>query len=315
MSRTDPPASTSVETRAAPLTPEPPQWIRQWVGAYETTTRPLADAEGTLAVARGDSHSALRVNIDDVDSLSDGQLEAAVRAAYVEIRQELARAGRHPIRLWNFVPGIQSRAATVPERYRIFNVGRFRAFESWFGSGQASFGSPPASSAVGSVGRDLAIYCLAAPEPGRHVENPRQTPAYRYSSRYGPLPPSFARATATPAPDGHEHLLVAGTASIVGEETIHQGDLAAQTHETLRNMAAIVRTSCGARDADPETTVEWLDRFRSVRVHLLDGRDVSCVAPLVESRFRQVRHVEFCEADLCRRDLLIEIEGVASLHE
>ena len=315
MNATDPPASTSVEARAAPLEPEPPVWFRRWIKVREAISRPLAHAEGTLAMELGNSHSGLRADIDNVDDMSDGRLAAAVETAYSEIRQELARARRHPIRFWNFVPGIRARADTVPERYMIFNVGRFRAFESWFGPGQASAGSLPASSAVGVVGRHLTIHCLAAPAPGRHVENPRQTPAYRYSERYGPLPPSFSRATATAAPDGRTHLLVAGTASVVGEETAHQGEVEAHTLETLQNLAGVLRTGCGPRDADPESATEWLDRFRSVRVHLPDGRDVSRVAPLIESHFRRASQVEFCEADLCRRDLLIEIEGVASLDD
>ena len=215
-------------------------------------------------------------------------------------------AGRHPIRFWNCAPGIEARAATVPERYMIFNVGRFRAFESWFGPGQASFGSLPASTAVGAVGRQLVISCLAAPAPSRHVENPRQTPAYRYSPRYGPLhrrsrgPLRRPRRMATsicwwPAPRA-SWVRRPSTGVTRGTDTRD-----APEHGSDHG------TSRGARDADPETAVEWLDRFRSVRVHLLYGREVSRVAPLVESRFRQARHVEFYEADLCRRDLLIEI--------
>ena len=201
--------SESVEARAAALEPDPPEWFRQWIRVREATSRPLAQAGGTLAVARGDGYSGVRADIDSVEEMSDGQLGAAVEAAYTGIRQELACAGRHPIRVWNFVPGIQAPADVVPERYMIFNVGRFH----------------------------------------------------------------------------------------------------------LAHLAPVVRTGCGPRDADPGWTAEWLDRFRSVRVCLPAGRDVSRVAWLIESRFRRARQVEYCEADLCRRELLIEIEGVASLHD
>ena len=41
------------------------------------------------------------------------------------------------------------------------------------------------------------------------MENPRQTPSYRYSERYGPSPPCFARATlAALSPDDEEYLTV-----------------------------------------------------------------------------------------------------------
>ncbi|MEI4872760.1 hypothetical protein Q8G47_28955, partial [Klebsiella pneumoniae] len=35
-------------------------------------------------------------------------------------------------------------------------------------------------------------------------------------------------------------LFISGTASIVGHETVHLGDVRAQTHETLRNLAAVI---------------------------------------------------------------------------
>jgi len=287
--------------------------VRGWVGTARAETRTTADGLGAFTRRHGRLYSVLRIAIDDIAQLDDHEVEEAVRSAYGEFQRELACARRHPIRFWNFIPGIQTPATTAPERYMVFNRGRFRAFESWFGPGPASFPFLPAASSVGTVGPALVVHCLAAPDPGRHVENPRQTPAYRYSPRYGPVPPSFARATVTPAPDGGYRVLVAGTASVLGEETAHQNGLDAQTAETLRNMASILHASLGPLHAGGDDPLDGLDRFQSLRVHLLNGGDVHQIAPVVASRFPNAVDIEFCQAEICRRDLLIEVEGVATL--
>ena len=53
-----------------------------------------------------------------------------------------------------------------------------------------------AATGIGTLSPGVDVAFLAA-KPGRavHLENPRQTPAYKYPSQYGPKSPSFARAT------------------------------------------------------------------------------------------------------------------------
>jgi len=307
------PAVSSSASGAPPLTPDAPRWVNDWVGASRIVTRPAVTGPGTLTLRHGWRYSTLRFDIDGIDQLAEAQLEDAVRSAYSEIGRELSLRRRHPIRFWNFLPGIQAPAVTAPERYMLFNRGRLRGFESWFVEGQALYSSFPAASSIGTGGSALIIHCLAAPDPGWHVENPRQTPAYRYSARYGPVPPSFARATVASAPDGGDRALVAGTASVLGEETAHHDDLEAQTAETVRNMASIVRTSLGPVHGLDGSLDDCLDRFENLRVHLARAEDMSRVSPVLESRFRNVADIEFCQAELCRSDLLVEVEGVATL--
>ena len=43
--------------------------------------------------------------------------------------------------------------------------------------------------------RDRSGHQTQNSAPGVAIENPRQTPSYHYSRRYGPRPPCFARAT------------------------------------------------------------------------------------------------------------------------
>jgi chorismate lyase/3-hydroxybenzoate synthase len=252
--------------------------------------------------------SRLTIGISDVPDLSDARFESLVTAAYEVLASELARQRRYPVRFWNFIPGIRAAMPSAPERYIVFNAGRFHAFEAWFGG--AFRRAVPTASAVGIRGRVLFIHCLAADNPGRAVENPRQRPAYMYSARYGPLPPSFARATVV-GPTHSARVLVGGTASVRGEDTVHTGDIGRQTRETLDNLAALVAAACGAQLEEGRVSWEWLSRFRSLRVHVLRPDDGRYAEEAIRSHFPRLESLELVHAELCRGDLLLEIEGVA----
>ena len=59
-------------------------------------------------------------------------------------------------------------------------------------------------------------------------------PSYRYSRRFGPRPPCFARATVLHlgAAGDAPLVLVGGTASIRGEDSVHVGNVRGQVLET-----------------------------------------------------------------------------------
>ena len=240
----------------------------------------------------GEGFSLASVTIPDARSLGRAELHEATAQAYRRLEAELRFLGTvHPVRLWNHIPGIHDPMGDGLDRYMVFNAGRYEALSAWFG-GKETFDTRVASaSGVGHQGRDLVIHCLASDRPGRAVDNPRQVAPYRYSSKYGPLPPCFARATATAS-----LILVGGTASIVGETSVHLGDLARQTAETLTNLAVFVP----------------LDRYRDVRVYYPDPERLEELRGLLKDAFPGAGRIEWVRADLCRAELLVEIEGVAA---
>ena len=79
------------------------------------------------------------------------------------------------------------------DRYMVFNAGRFDGYAQWLCASDGFGRLLPTASAVGVISDDLVIYCLASDTRGTPVENPRQKPAYKYSQRYGPMPPCFSR--------------------------------------------------------------------------------------------------------------------------
>jgi chorismate lyase / 3-hydroxybenzoate synthase len=236
--------------------------------------------------------------------------------AYQSVFEELeASEPSHPVRFWAFIPGIHDDLGAGLDRYMAFNAGRYGAFALHFGRSALLGRSVPTASAVGVGGDRFVLHALAASEPGVPVENPRQVSAYHYSRRFGPMPPCFARATLLTTDSDEPLLIVGGTASIVGEESRHLGDLPAQTRETFRNLGSVIASSVGhslaegAADADVATL---LADFHDLRVYYTREDDRAAIAASVRATFQPSCRVELLPASLCRPELLIEIEGLAT---
>ena len=163
-------------------------------------------------------------------------------------------------------------------RYMVFNAGRFSAYLEWYGE-TASFEQTVATATgIGHASDDLVVHVLAGRMRGLHVENPRQRQAYCYTPRHGPLPPCFARATVAYGEKGMEPLiLVGGTASVRGEDSVHHDDVGAQVEETLDNIEAVLEAAWRRLEAPPATAISADDIHRSGSSEGGDERAAHCV--------------------------------------
>lgn len=263
--------------------------------------------EGRVVYGQRFTHAVVRVR--DADTLADLELQHATTEAYRLIHRALDDGpARHAVRFWNFIPGIVDAAATDGlDRYMVFNAGRFAGFSDWYHAADRESLAPHIATAtgVGHGGPDLIVHCLADRYPGGPVENPRQRAAYRYSTAYGPMPPCFARATVVAHDDQcgeTRRVLIGGTSSIVGEESVHVGDLVGQTRETLDNIDALLHAA-GA---------PGLPALHDVRVYHVQADHGPAILQQVNKRLPHlVGRIEMVHAPLCRPDLGVEIEGMA----
>jgi chorismate lyase / 3-hydroxybenzoate synthase len=263
-------------------------------------------AGGVEHMSSGDL-SLLTTIVRDAGLLDTSALENGVRQAYLAIGEALCALNRSAIRLWNYLPDPNGQMAPGLDRYMVFNAGRHHGYAHWTMPTGTPLSSLPTASAVGVESRDLVVQCLASTSPGHSIENPRQRPAWTYSARYGPKPPSFARATMARVAS-RQRLLIAGTASIVGEDSMHVGDLAGQLGETFTNLASVIHAAAGAHDR----TGDDLSRLTDVRVYVARPQDSSAIEAAVRARCPGAWR-ELVIARLCRPELLVEIEGIADL--
>lgn len=287
---------------APPLRPDLPRWVTQAL----SPARSHSPVDGVTVVS-SDELTVLSTCVEDVGRLNVPELREAAALAYVRIGAALGRTGLIPLRIWNYLPDPSQELAPGLDRYMVFNEGRNSGYRRWPGTAGETAALPTAS-AVGSQSGDLVVHCLASPEPGRAIENPRQTSSWRYSQRYGPTPPRFSRATVATIAN-RPVILIGGTASILGEDTVHVGDVDRQTQETVRNLAAVIAAACGEDDQD-----DVLDRLQHLRVYVTEAHTAETVRAVLASRCPHVPDIEFATTPLCRPELLVEIEGVAALN-
>ena len=262
-----------------------------------TSAQPVvrADADGLAAARNSD------ILFGCLPMELDCRLDTASHVAYSRIFDFIDREGYgHLLRVWNYVPHINADDAGL-ERYARFNLGRHEAFSA---KGRIIGTDTPAASALGSRGTQLTVYFLAAKQPGQLVENPRQTSAFNYPAQYGPRSPTFARAMLMQSA-GEPQLFVSGTSSIVGHATVHAGNAPAQAQETVANLLTVIAQAQRAGFDASSAQAHLL-----LKAYLRRPADLAMARGCLTKAFGAATTIAYLQADVCRADLLLEVEAV-----
>jgi enamine deaminase RidA (YjgF/YER057c/UK114 family) len=241
-------------------------------------------------------------------------------SAFQNLEQQLSVAGvdfDQVVRTWIYVNQITAGANGI-QRYQEMNRARTDFFRQiQFGRRHRGVRAPekiyPASTGIGTSGTQITMSCLALDSHRPDVfilplENPQQTPACTYHARYSPQSPKFARAMAVV--QGHfVATLVSGTASIVDAKTVHAGDIVRQTEQTLDNIERLIALENFAQHGMPGCGATLRDMAK-LRVYVKQMEDYERCRAVVEARLANVPAL-YLQADVCRPDLLVEIEAVA----
>lgn len=244
--------------------------------------------EGPLQCAYG---STLLFGCLTPDPTSDEDLALSTEKAYGHVFKQIDQSGYgHLLRIWHYFPRI-TEGQPGSERYRDFNSGRYRAFSAYRKDVRAA----PAASALGTSDGPLVIYFLASTSPGLPLENQRQVSAYNYPKRYGPFSPIFSRAM-----HGGGQLFISGTASIVGHTSMYDGSVVEQTHETIANVKAVLSNA---------TSGTLPSGGLQLKAYLRYPEHLAFVRNALANAFGEKTPIAFFQAQICRRELLLEIEG------
>lgn len=280
----------------------------------------VLDAWITAGVVEERLHGCVRYATDgvwlhgvaEVDDRAGGGtqgLQAASQRAYADLFEVLAsHSCPHLLRLWNYLADINLET-DGSERYRQFNTGRQQAF---IDARRSAFEGSPAACALGTRAGPLQVYFLAGRQAPLAIENPRQTSAYRYPHAYGPRSPTFSRAALVDVGGGRQALFISGTASIVGHATMHVGDVRKQTEESLLNIATVRQV------AADRAGVAFAADSLIYTVYVRDPANLVVVREVFERAVgadsTAAREAIYLQADICRADLLVEIEAHGFVH-
>jgi enamine deaminase RidA (YjgF/YER057c/UK114 family) len=245
--------------------------------------------------------------------------------ALAQLANRLGSAGAtfHDVpRVWLYQGGItateKDEAGQEVERYRELNRARTDFFDEQQAMGCMVVSSDgkvcyPASTGIGMAGGGLTISCLALQTERDDVrlvplENPRQTSAFDYSRRFSVKSPKFSRAMAIVIGD-YVTTWVSGTASILDSESVHLGDVEKQTEQTLDNIERLISSENFERHGLSAQGAQLSD-LAKVRVYVKRPEDYEICRKVCHRRLGAVPII-YAQADVCRSDLLVEIEGVA----
>jgi enamine deaminase RidA (YjgF/YER057c/UK114 family) len=239
---------------------------------------------------------------------------------FYRLRALLHEAGgsfEHVVRTWLYLGGITEPEANT-SRYQELNRARTDFYRDiQFGRSLPRMNGVhttyPASTGIGMHGTDLAMSCIAFKTDREDVfllplENPQQTSAYAYDRKYSIQSPKFSRGMALVAGD-YVTTWISGTASIVNSESRHAGDLERQTEQTIDNIERLITpenfSNHGLSDAGAA-----LNDLAKIRVYIKRAEDFEKCRTVCERRFGSVPAI-YLVADICRPELLVEIEAVA----
>lgn len=243
--------------------------------------------EGALRWSRGAGWQFMAVEADE----SDGDIETACKRTYDQLLAHLAASPeQHLLRVWNYLDRINAGEGDA-ERYRRFCSARARSMAAHH------LARYPAATAIGHRGTPgrLQVYALSANADGRTLENPRQVSAWQYPRQYGPTAPSFARAMLLP----QGGLAISGTAAVIGHASHHVGDVTAQVDEAMANLHALLE-----RAALPA-----FDAHSPLKVYVRHPEDVDTVSAALARHLDPSVPRVLLQGDICRTELLVEIDG------
>ena len=226
------------------------------------------------------------------------------------------------IRTWLYLGNITEPACNALEgetqRYKELNRARTDFFRGirFFDGQMPPRKAPayPASTGIGGNGDTLVMSALAVqfdtPDAGviLPLENPQQVSAFDYDEKYSLESPKFARALLQ-TNRNRGVIFVSGTASITDAESRFDDEPIAQTIQTLENIAVLIDETNLKQHGKPGFGCQ-LDEMAAIRVYIKRPQDYSVIREICEKEMPHVPKT-YTFADVCRPELLVEIEGVA----
>lgn len=213
------------------------------------------------------------------------------------------------VRQWNYIGGILEINNEI-QNYQAFNEVRNENYTKYR---RAS--GYPAATGIGMKFDSVKIDFIAVKAEGPisviPIENPDQLNPYAYEQkvlkgippggRCDKHPPQFERAVLF-----GNNLFVSGTASILGQDTIGLGDVEMQTVVTIENIIKLYHSNKIPHD-EKNTSGQDMELI-ILRAYVKDQNDFSKVKAICSRYFPGVPAI-YIEADICRDDLLVEIEA------
>jgi hypothetical protein len=266
----------------------------------------LQDNNGAVLFENGDC----KVLIGNVQSTNGDNCKVNSEKAFADLT-EIFESVQIPVgtivRQWNYLENILGYDGQE-QRYQEFNNAR----TTFYGNAFEKNGYP-AATGIGMNQGGIIIEFVAVDSNSCQslpINNPSQIAAHTYSENVLAgegcvlkTTPKFERARFLDIHD-KKMIFISGTASIVGEKTVGIGNPEEQTEVTINNIKQLysdeILSNLSAGKIEPT--------YGHARVYIKNRKDFSVVKRTFKKHFGQLP-VVYIVADICRDNLLVEIEG------
>ena len=286
-------------------------WKVSWCWKYIHYRYRLASSVRYLRITSADYREIIAGGLcaDDLNLPIREQSEQTFRKVEEILKAEQMNFG-DIVRQWNYLEGITD-IAHGNQCYQDFNDVRsqFYATSEW----QSGY---PAATGIGAQHGGIQIDFNAVSgkigiipldndwQRAAHVYSDEVLISHRPDTEKGT--PKFERGKSL-SDHQQEVIYISGTAAIRGEESMVTGDVLWQTEITLENIQHLIGLEEGK-----EKLPEHSGKLELLRVYLKNEKDAQIVKEDLDKLCPGVP-VAYLYADVCREELLVEIEGIAHL--
>ncbi len=205
-------------------------------------------------------------------------------------------------RQWNYINDITGEQNGL-QNYQEFNDAR----SSFYSQTEWQNGYPSATG-IGQNGGGIMVEIFASKgnTTNTAIDNPMQIAAHNYSQNVlagmseCKTTPKFERARLV-----DDHIYISGTAAIKGEESICSNDSVIQTSATMEIMNCLISpknipTNCTST------------KYSTLRVYVKHDEDIKAIKEFMDNNYPAPQKI-YLKCDICRRELLVEIEGTGCI--
>jgi len=222
------------------------------------------------------------------------------------------------VRQWNYIPRLVEEVdveGKTFQNYQIFNEIRQKYYSYY-----KKKSGYPAATGIGSSNGVVTISFIAVSdslcEGSYELSNPNQTDASNNGQAVLISDPLLKLQKKTPLFERGKVMceteqsifFISGTASILGQETVHIGDVAGQTEQTIQNITSLMSPD-SSKGAAQIIDMNCSKELAYLRVYIKDKSDFPIVRQICEKEYGVNRCINYVEAEVCRTNLLVEIEG------
>ncbi|MGE0018276.1 MAG: hypothetical protein AB7S72_01310 [Draconibacterium sp.] len=270
----------------------------------------------TKLISKGENGAVIfekqgsKILIGNVQSFKNSDCRTNAEHAFSQLSQ-IFSVVEFPInsivRQWNYIENILGFDAQE-QRYQAFNNVR----STFYGEAFSTTGYPAATGiGMNQGGVIIEFIAIQSDELVTYpIDNPEQISAHAYSEKVLvgeqcvlKTTPKFERARYLEL-FGKKIIFISGTAAIRGEHTVGVGNPAEQTEITISNIGQLYsKQVLGKISSDALNP-----KYGHARVYIKDRKDYNAIRRTFKTHFGNLP-VVYIIADICRTDLLVEIEG------